>query len=174
MIDSISRWAVATLAVSLLVACNSPLPHASNQESQESAVDSILVLEEDAVKAAVDSFLVAIGNYDLEALRPMFVSNANIGSVRLSEGTWQTTTYSFEEFYSRLQSRPNPVKYQEPVSHYTVHVERGGLAFVRADATLMRDGQARSNNIDYFILVKDDGIWRFLSASYVAYSLSND
>ena len=67
-----------------------------------------------------------------------------------------------------LKARTDSSGYQEPVSHYTVHVEPEGLAFVRADATLVKDDRARSNNIDYFTLMKENGVWRFLSASYVA------
>jgi ketosteroid isomerase-like protein len=42
------------------------------------------------------------------------------------------------------------------------------MAFVRADALILANGKARSRNIDYFTLVKLDGRWKFLSASYVA------
>lgn len=121
-----------------------------------------------AVEAAVEAFLLAIGNRDLEALPPMFLANSNIGVARIRGGEWVATSYSFEEFHSMLKSKPNSSKYQEPVSHFTVHVERGGLAFVRADATLIVDGQPRSHNIDYFTLLKDNGVWKFLSASYVS------
>jgi ketosteroid isomerase-like protein len=124
--------------------------------------------DEAAVKAAVERFLLAIGDRDLDALPAMFTANANIGVARVRDDEWHAITYTFEEFHSMLKSRINSAKYQEPVSHFTVHVERGALAFVRADATLIRDGQPRSNNIDYFTLLKDDGVWKFLSASYVS------
>jgi len=48
------------------------------------------------------------------------------------------------------------------------------MAFVRADATVIRDGQARSRNIDYFTLVREDGAWKFLSASYVAKPIESE
>jgi len=48
------------------------------------------------------------------------------------------------------------------------------MAFVRADATLIRDGQARSHNIDYFTLVREDSAWKFLSASCVAKPIDSD
>lgn len=129
---------------------------------------SSAVTDEEAVKAAVERFLLAVGNYDLEELPPMFTANANIGVARIRDGKQFTITYTFEEFHSMLKSRTDPSTYREPVSQFTVHVERGVLAFVRADATLIRDGQPRSHNIDYFTLLKDNGTWKFLSASYVA------
>jgi hypothetical protein len=55
------------------------------------------------------------------------------------------------------------------VSEFTVHIDDGQLAFVRADARLIRDGQVRSHNIDYFTLIRDnDGTWKFVNGSYTA------
>lgn len=48
------------------------------------------------------------------------------------------------------------------------------MAFVRANATVFVDDQARSHNIDYFTLVREDGAWKILSASYVAKSIGSD
>lgn len=162
------RSSAATLMLALFAVSSAsaqPPPGAAvGGESSASPVAS----DEEAVKAAVESFLLAIGSYDLEALPPMFTANANIGVAGFREGQWVAMTYTFDEFHSMLKSRTNPSRYQEHVSQFTVHVERGALAFVRADATLIRDGQARSHNIDYFTLLKDRGVWKFLSASYVA------
>jgi hypothetical protein len=127
-----------------------------------------MITDEEAVKAVVNRFLIAIGNYDLDALPAMFTANANIGAVSLHEGQWHTSTYTFEDFHSVLKARTNPSPYQEHVSDFTVHVEAGGLAFVRANATLIREDRARSINIDYFTLMKEAGVWKILSASYVA------
>jgi len=149
-------------------AAYSPAEQASESLSADTPKDDTSnVFDEDEVKAAVNRFLIAIGNYDLDALPPMFTANANIGSVRFRNGELHTKTYTFEEFYSVLKARSNPSRYQEPVSHFTVHIEAGGLAFVRADATLIRDNIARSRNIDYFTLIKEGGTWKFLSASYI-------
>jgi hypothetical protein len=53
------------------------------------------------------------------------------------------------------------------VDHFTIHVDHG-LAFVRADARLLINGIVRSRNIDYFTLIKQDGVWKFMNASYIA------
>ena len=45
----------------------------------------------------------------------------------------------------------NPTKYTEPVSNFTVHMEMGMLAFVRADAIFTINGEPRNNNLDYFL-----------------------
>ncbi len=159
---------IVVLVLCLLAVCSAsarpPKGESVNSDLSDNSVDT----DEAAVKSAVERFLLAIGNRDLEALPAMFTENANIGVARFRDDEWRATTYTFEEFHSMLKSRTNAGKYQEPVSHFTVHVERGALAFVRADATLISDGQPRSHNIDYFTLLKDDGIWKFLSASYVS------
>jgi len=163
-----NRLTLMTLGVALLASCQSPPPPAPRAGGRTEAADPAILAEEAAVKAVVERFLVAIGSHDLEALPPMFAPHASIGSIHLVDGAWRSKTYAFEDFYSILEAQTDPSPYREPVSHYAVHVERGGLAFVRADATLIRDDVARSRNIDYFTLIKEDGSWRFLSASYVA------
>jgi len=81
---------------------------------------------------------------------------------------------SFGEWMASLRERSEWSRFREPVSEYAIHVEDSIIAFVRADATLVTDGQARSHNIDYFTLVREDGAWKFLSASYVARPISPD
>lgn len=68
----------------------------------------------------------------------------------------------------RLKSYDNPTKYTEPVSNFTIHMESGMLAFVRADAIFTINGEPRNNNLDYFTLIKEDGNWKILNGSYVS------
>lgn len=130
--------------------------------------------DEEAVKSHVESFLAAVGEGDLDALPVMFVSDANIGTASLRDGSWVASTMTFEEWMSSLRESTTWTRFSEPVSEFTVHVEDSMMAFVRADATVIRDGQARSRNIDYFTLVREDGAWKFLSASYVAKPIESE
>jgi predicted ester cyclase len=73
---------------------------------------------------------------------------------------------TFQQYYDDTKKRTlRP--YFEPVNEYTIHINDGHLAFVRADATLYTFGELKSRNIDYFTLMKEDGIWKFLSLSYL-------
>jgi len=130
--------------------------------------------DEEAVKRHVERFLAAVGEGNLDALPDMFVSDANIGVASLRDGSWVASTMTFEEWMSSLRERVTWTQFSEPVSQYTVHVEDSMMAFVRADATVIRDDQARSRNIDYFTLVREDGAWKFLSASYVAKPIESE
>lgn len=122
---------------------------------------------EEEVKAMVERFLAAAGGGDLDALPAMFAPGASIASAALRQGRWVTTSQSFESWLSALRAAPRGAPYQEPVSEFTVHIADGQLAFVRADAFLIRDGQRRSHNVDYFTLLRDaDGHWKFVNGSY--------
>jgi hypothetical protein len=130
--------------------------------------------DEAAVKIHVEGFLAAMGDGDLDALPAMFAANANIGTASLRNGAWVTSTMTFERWMTSLRERTTWESFREPVSEFTVFVEDSTMAFVRADATLLRGGQARSHNIDYFTLVRENGAWKFLSASYVAKPIEPD
>lgn len=130
--------------------------------------------DEQVVKDLVDQFLIALGEGDLDAVPAMFVSNANIGTASLREGKWVTSTKTFEEWFSELKAQTTWTRFREPVTEFTVHIEDGQMAFVRADATFIVDDVARSHNIDYFTLVREEDSWKFLSASYVAKPIVSD
>lgn len=124
--------------------------------------------DEQAVKDVVERFLSALGDGDIDALPAMFTAKANIGIAALRDGKWVTSTATFEDWFTVQRSRSDGIHFREPVSHFTVHIEDGQLAFVRADASIVVDGEIRSHNIDYFTLMREHGVWKFLSAAYVA------
>ncbi len=137
---------------------------------------SILLAQQDdeaAVKAAVEDFLLALGNDDTAKVKTMFLPNANIGSITTANGETKIYTVTAEQYLSGRESKQNR-KFQEPVREYTVNISQGLLAFVRADATVMYDGQPSHHTNDFFILMKDNGIWKFLSGSYTVHPLEDD
>lgn len=151
----------------LFVFANSFLTSAQSTESTDSGSDKA------AAKALVERFLIAIGNYEINAIPEMFSEKANIGGASFRNGKWETYTMTIQEFLVLLQSRSNPQKYTEPVSKFTIHMDMGMLAFVKADAVLIRNGEPQSNNFDYFILIKENGSWKILNGSYVSVPIKN-
>ncbi|MGD8305427.1 MAG: ester cyclase [Ignavibacteria bacterium] len=123
--------------------------------------------DEEEVKETIERFLFVAGNYDLEAMDEMIVDNAMIGIVRFKEDKVVTSTLAIEEYFENAKNKKLQ-PYFEPVSEYTIHVDDGHLAFVRADAVLHRFGVPLSHNIDYFTLIKENGEWKFLSLSFTA------
>lgn len=136
----------------------------STQHSETLSLESDKV----AVKTLIERFLTSIGNYELDALPEMFSEKANIGGASFRDGQWKTFTMTFAEFLELLKSTSNPTKYTEPVSKFTIYVDGGMLAFVKADATLIKGGKPMSNNFDYFTLIKEGGVWKILNGSYVS------
>jgi ketosteroid isomerase-like protein len=129
--------------------------------------------DEQAVRNTVDRLLVALGNGDLDALPSMFTTDANVGIVRMREGTWTTFTQSFEDWFKAAKASDRSVFY-EPVEKISIHVESGHLALVRAETTIVVDGEIRANNTDYFTLVREQDVWKFMHASYITLRATPD
>ena len=134
-------------------------------QEQAAALSSVQFNYEIAVKAAVEAFLVALGNNDKEALPGMFLPNANMGSIKMKDGKTSIFTSGVEKWLAERALKENKL-FEEPVQEYTVEITQGLLAFVRANATLMYEGVASHHAHDFFILMKDDGQWKILSGSY--------
>ncbi len=98
----------------------------------------------------------------------LFTKNANIGGASFKNGKWNTYTIPLDEFMVMLKSEPNPTKYIEPVSKFIIHITKGKLAFVKADATLLVEGKAQRHNFDYFTLIKENSGWKIMNGSYVS------
>ena len=124
------------------------------------------VSDEHAVKAAVEGFLNSLGTGDYEAVPAMFAPKATISHPAKVDGMWTMVNETFEEWMAARLASPTRPHFREPVNEFTIHVD-GGLAFVRADANYYVGDELRSNNLDYFTLIKTDGTWKFVNASYV-------
>jgi ketosteroid isomerase-like protein len=143
--------AVLLSLVVMIVVSNSPAAESS---------------DEDAVKATVERFLTSLGSGDYEAVPAMFAPKATISHPAKVDGKWTMTNETFDEWMAARLASPTRPKFREPVNEFTVHVD-DGLAFVRADANFYVGDELRSNNLDYFTLIKIDGEWKFVNASYV-------
>jgi ketosteroid isomerase-like protein len=143
--------AVLLSLVVMIVVSNSPAAESS---------------DEAAVKSTVERFLTSLGSGDYEAVPAMFAPKATISHPARVDGKPTMVNETFDEWIAaRLASATRP-KFREPVNEFTVHVD-DGLAFVRADANYYVNDELRSNNLDYFTLIKIDGTWKFVNASYV-------
>ncbi|MGD9906598.1 MAG: nuclear transport factor 2 family protein [Vicinamibacterales bacterium] len=153
----IGRLAAPLLLGALLVAAPRPAaaqPHTPNTQ---------------AVQTAVEHFLDVLGKRDLDALPALFMPGATMAVVRQRDGQWTTSVQSFEEWLGGLRSQTTATAFREPLTGVSVHVEDGRLAFLRADFTVVIDGQVRSHGVDYFTLVKDGERWKILNGSYTSH-----
>jgi ketosteroid isomerase-like protein len=131
-----------------------------------STLSAVETSDEDAVKATVERFLTSLGSGDYEAVPAMFAPKATISHPAKVDGKWTMTNETFDEWMAARLASPTRPKFREPANEFTVHVD-DGLAFVRADANFYVGDELRSNNLDYFTLIKIDGEWKFVNASYV-------
>lgn len=163
---------IITSFIILLTSCLA-IQSSFAQEGDENQKSTSQENDESAVKAAVDFFLIALGNGELEKVKTMFLPNANIASVSISNGESKIFTVSAEQYISQREEKQTR-KFQEPVRNYTVNISQGMLAFVRADATVYYDGKASHHTNDFFILIKDNDVWKILSGSYTVEPLMKE
>jgi hypothetical protein len=130
--------------------------------------------DEQTVRLLVEQLVTAAGTYDFDTFGAMMAAHANVGWASFRDGAWTTTTMTAEDFIAEARSEVDPILSTEPVDDWTVHVDGGHLAFVRADAVLHIDGRPERHNIDYFTLIKQDGVWKFLTVSYVGRPARHD
>jgi hypothetical protein len=123
--------------------------------------------DEAAIKATIEKFLIVAGNYELDAMAKMMADKANLAITRLREGKWTTETILMSEYFKTAKNRTKR-PYFEPVKEYTIHVSDGHLAFVKADAVLHAFGVPLLNNIDYFTLIKENEVWKFINISFTS------
>ncbi len=57
---------------------------------------------------------------------------------------------------------------------WDILVTDGQLAFVKADAILHQYGVPTSHNVNYFTLLKENGVWQFLNLSFTTQRLPAD
>ena len=122
--------------VSLLLLALFAVPATSFAQDENEDQTAENIEDASAVKKAVEDFLLALGNGELEKVRTMFLPYANIASV--SRTTGKIFTMSAEQYISDREAKEGR-KFKEPVREYSVNISQGALAFVRADATVFYD-----------------------------------
>jgi ketosteroid isomerase-like protein len=124
--------------------------------------------DEQAVRAAAERFLSVLGARQLDALPALFAPKATMTVVRFRDGAWTATTQTTDAWLAGLRTQSGATAFSEPLTNVSVHVEDGQLAFLRADFTVVIDGQVRSHGVDYFTFVKNGGAWTIVNASYTS------
>lgn len=122
-------------------------------------------VEEQELIALVEKLLFAAGNSDFQTLDSIISDKANLGSAVIRDGVSKNSIITIGEYFESQKNRERKPFY-EPVNEYKILINKGQIAFVWADATLHSYGVPRTNNIDNFTLMKEDGEWKFISISY--------
>lgn len=167
-----SKFRITMIIIFLLATCCHGLSVFAQEEASFKTAETSNG-EDSAVKAAVEQFLVAFGNDEQEKMKSFLLPNSNIASISMLNGEPEIFTMTTEMYLLQREGKQNK-KFQEPVRQYTVNVSQGVLAFVRADATVYYDGIASHHTNDFFILMKDKGVWKILSGTFSTLPLTTD
>ena len=121
--------------------------------------------EEQELIALVEKLLFAVGNSDFQTLESIVSDKANLASAIIRDGASKNSVITIREYFESQKNRERKPFY-EPVNEYKILINKGQIAFVWADATLHSYGVPRTNNIDNFTLIKEDGKWQFINIAF--------
>ena len=121
--------------------------------------------EEEELKAMVEKLLFAAGNYNLDALDKMVSDKANLGIAIFRDEVWKNSVLTINEYFEGAKLKELK-PYYETVNEYKILVNQGQIAMVWADATLHTYGVPRTNSIDNFTLIREEGEWKFINISF--------
>ena len=153
---------------SLFFSCQS---NPNKTELTEKVIEEVKTLnpEEKELKALVEKLLFAVGNSNWQALDSIVSNKANLASAIVRDGVSKNSVITIES-----QKKRERKPFYEPVNEYKILINKGQIAFVWADATLHKYGVPRTNNIDNFTLIKEDGEWKFINISFTNTRLSEE
>jgi hypothetical protein len=124
--------------------------------------------DEQAVQAAVEGFLLHLGDHQFDAVAADLAPKAVIVVTRQRDGQWTNSYQAGDEWVAALRNNPNPVTFREPISNVKVTVDSHQLAYLRADFQVMRDGKAQSSGVDQFTLVREPAGWKIAAIAYTS------
>jgi predicted ester cyclase len=151
-------------------------PNNNNKTTENNAIiknNSTPNKEEEELKEVVDNLLIAAGNYDIEALDDLVSDKAMIAISSLKDGIWSNTELTIDEYFENVRKR-EPRPYCEIPQNYDIIVTEGRIALVRSDAILHRYGIPHTREVNNFILMKENGQWKFLNISFTVEPLAEE
>jgi imidazolonepropionase-like amidohydrolase len=132
---------------------------------------AIVVDQDAAIRETVERFLLHLGDHQWDAVAGDLAPKAIVVVARQRDGQWSNTYQTGEEWIAALRRNPNPTTFREPISNVAVTIDSDRLAYLRADFKVMRDGQAQSNGVDQFTLVRESGAWKIAAVAYTSMTL---
>ena len=135
------------------------------EKVSETQEEKILNPDEQEIITIVENLLMLVGNSDFQALDSIISDKANLASAIIRDGVSKNSVITISEYFESQKNRERKPFY-EPVNEYKILINKGQIAFVWADATLHSYGVPRTNNIDNFTLIKEDGEWKFINISF--------
>lgn len=163
-------WRIAILffvcVSSIFISCQSNEDKTIAPEKiTETPKEKTLKPKEQELKALVEKLLFAVGNSDFHTLESLVSDKANLASAIIRDGVSKNSVITIDEYFETQKNRERKPFY-EPVNEYKFLINKDQIAFVWADARLHKYGVPKTNNIDNFTLIKEDGKWKFINISF--------
>ena len=131
--------------------------------------------KEQELIALVEKLLFAVGNSDWQTLESIVSKKANLASAIVRDGISKNSVITIGDYFETQKNREQERKpFYEPVNEYKLLINKSQIAFVWADATLHKYGVPRTNNVDNFTLMKEDGVWKFINISFTNTALPEE
>lgn len=159
---------------SLLFSCQSNSNKSKKPEKiEEVQKENTWNAEEQELIALVEKLLFAVGNSDFQTLDSIISDKANLASAIVRDSISENSVITINDYFESQKHRERKPFY-ETVNDYKILINKGQIAFVWADATLHKYGVPRTNNIDNFTLIKEDGEWKFINISFTNTALPEE
>jgi len=120
------------------------------------------------IQRTVEAFLLHLGGHEWDKVAADLAPKAIVIVARDRNGEWTNSYQTGEEWVAALKRNPNPVSFREPITNVTVTVDSDRLAYLRGDFQVVRDGQAQSQGVDQFTLVRESGGWKIAGVAYTS------
>lgn len=127
--------------------------------------------EQRQVQDAVESFLLHLGNHELDKVAADLAPKAVVIVARERDGQWSNSYQTGEEWLAALKRSPNPATFREPLTNIHVTIDGDHLAFLRADFQVIRDAKPQSRGVDQFTLTLENGHWKIAAVAYTSMSI---
>jgi imidazolonepropionase-like amidohydrolase len=124
--------------------------------------------DEQAVQAAVEAFLLHLGDHEWDKVAADLAPKAIVLVSRDRDGQWVNSYQTGEEWLAAARRNPNPVTFREPIANVKVTIDSARLAYVRADFQVVRDGKAQSQGVDQFTLTREGSAWKIAVVAYTS------
>jgi hypothetical protein len=164
------------IVLSLFFSCQPDQKHSLQPEkSIEKQKENTWNAEEQELINLVEKLLFAVGNSDFLTLDSIVSDKANLASAIVRDGVSKNSVVAIDEYFETQKNRDQERKpFYEPVNEYKILINKNQIAFVWADATLHSYGIPRTNNIDNFTLIKENGEWQFINISFTNTQLAEE
>ena len=140
---------------------------AGSDASAQSAAETEPERERE-VLATVEHVLELLGGLRFYALEPYFTNDANIVTSRKTKQQFVNRVVSARTWIQNMSAGLPPQPFEEVLSNVEVTIEAGELAFVRADFEIVRNGKVESSGVDFFTLIRRQGVWKISSIAHTS------